>query len=186
MFSRVEQMKPILVVVLAHIGLASGLFAGRPIIVSEVEACVYADLVVIATVSPSKDVPVDGPFGESSWHNFGFTEFAEAEISQTLLGTAPKSLLIYGGKMFGGTDFRMEEGRYLILLMKVKDGAYRAVDWHYSFAPLKNEKVGWLVEKSPIKREWLTKTEVLRRIEANKSKGKRGVRQKSAEVFKSR
>lgn len=164
------KMKCLLLAVLSHIALAANVVAGRPIILDEVEACAGTDLVVIATISAAKDVLTDDPFGGSSWYNFGFTKFAEAKVEQTLLGTAPDDLWIFGGKMAAGTDFRIEEGRYLVLLTKVKDDAYRAVDWHYSFAPIKDGKVGWLIERFPAKREWIPTAEVLRRIKANKSK----------------
>lgn len=167
-------MKFLLIAVFAHIALAAIVVAGRPIILDEVEACAQTDLVVIATISAAKDVPTDDPFGGSSWHSFGFTKFAHAEVEQTLLGTPPDELWIYGGKMGAGTDFRIEEGRYLVLLTKVKDGAYRTVDWHYSFAPLKDGKVGWLIERFPAKREWISPAEVLRRIKAKKSESESG------------
>lgn len=171
-------MKCLLIAVFAHLALTASAVAGRPIILDEVQACAQTDLVVIATISAAKDVPTDDSFGGRSWQNFGFAQFAQAEVEQTLLGAPPDELWIYGGKLPAGTDFRLEEGRYLVLLKKVKDGAYRAVDWHYSFAPLKDGKVGWLLERFPAKREWISSAEVLRRIKANKAKSEQnGARQ---------
>jgi hypothetical protein len=144
------------------------------------EACAGADLVVIATVAASKNVPATpddpsvDPFadGASKWHNFGFTKFAQAVVERTLLGTAPDELLNYGGKLGLGTDFKMKEGRYFILLTKVKDGAYRAVDYHYSFVPIKDGKVGWLIDRFTEERQWVFPEEAIRRIKANKEKAK--------------
>lgn len=163
-------MKCLLIAVFAHLTLTASAVAGRPIILDEVETCAQTDLVFIATISAAKDVPTHDPFDGPSGHPFGFAKFARAEVEQTLLGTPPDELWIYGGKLLAGTDFRLEEGRYLVLLTRVKDGVYRAVDWHYSFAPLKDGKVGWLLERFPAKREWISSAEVLRRIKANKSK----------------
>lgn len=167
-------MESLFIAIMASIAFVGSALAGRPIILEEAEACAGADLVVIATIAAAKDIPVDDPFGGSSWYNFGFTKFARAEVNRTLLGTAPNELWIYGGKMAAGTDFRIEEGQYLVLLTKVKDDAYRAVDWHYSFAPLKKGKVGWLIQRYPAKREWISPAEVLRRIKANKLKSQSG------------
>jgi hypothetical protein len=166
-----QEMKSLLQAVVVHLALAGALIAGRPIVLDEIEACSGAELVVIATIPASKEVPADAPFGGSEWHSFGFTKFAKAEVKEVLLGTAPRELRIYGGKISTGTDFRLEEGDFFVLLTKVEEGAYRAVDWHYSFAPLKDGKVGWLVERYPAKREWIEPSEVLRRIKANKLKG---------------
>ena len=166
-------MKCLLTAVFAHLALTTSAVAGRPIILDEVEACAQTDLVVIATISAAKDVPTQDPFDGPSGHPFGFAQFAQAEVEQTLFGIPPDELWIYGGKLLAGTDFRLEEGRYLVLLTKVKDGAYRAVDWHYSFAPLKDGKVGWLLERFPAKREWISSAEVLGRIKANKAKSEK-------------
>lgn len=66
--------------------------------------------------------------------------------------------------------FRLEEGTFLQFLTKVEKGAYRAVDWHYSFMPLKEGKVGWLVDRRSKKREWISPLQVARRIEAHQKK----------------
>lgn len=165
-------MRLLLIAALAHLAFSESLLAGRPIILSEIEACAGAELVVIASLSDPEELPEDDPFGDSEWSKFGFTHFAEAEVTQVLLGTAPKDLRVYGGKMAAGTDYRLEKGSFLILLTKVKDEGYRAVDWHYSFVPIKDGKVGWLIDRSTEKREWISPEEALRRINANKLKGK--------------
>jgi len=150
--------------------------AGRPIILDETEAYSESDLVVIATISAAEDVPPakDDPFGGwgSEWHKLGFTKVAKVKVERTLFGTAPDGLAIYGGKLGAGTDFRIEEGRYLVLLTRVKEDAYRALDYHYSFSPIRDGKVGWLIERHPVEREWISPEEALQRIEAYKEKAK--------------
>lgn len=146
--------------------------AGRPIILSEMEACRGAELVVIATLDAPREAPEDNPgeddpFGGSNWLQYGFTHVSEIRVAEEVIGKAPKNLRVYGGKLNAGTHYRLEEGKYLLLLTRVEKGAYRAVDWHYSFMPLKEGKVGWLVDRSSKKREWITPLQVARRIEAH-------------------
>ena len=122
-----SKMKSLIIAIMAQMMFAACVIAGRPIILTEAEACSGADLVVIGKVSKAKDVPADAddPFAwSSSWHNFGFTKVAPVKVEDALLGTAPDVLRIYGGKLGAGTDFRIEEGRYLLLLTRVKDDAH--------------------------------------------------------------
>jgi hypothetical protein len=173
-------MRSLVIAAVAHIALVSSVVAGRPIILEEAEACAGADLVVIATIAAAKDVPAtpDDPFvdpfvkGASKWHNLGFTKFAQVEVERTLIGNAPDELWIYGGKLGLGTDFRIAEGQYLLLLKQVKDDAYRAVDWNYSFVPIKDGKVGWLIDRFTDKRQWISAEEAIRLIMANQEKDK--------------
>jgi hypothetical protein len=51
---------------------------------------------------------------------------------------------------------------------------YRAVDWHYSFMPIKDEKVGWLMDRVSEKRLWMTPKEAVERIKSHKPKGEQG------------
>lgn len=166
----------ILLAVIALLAFPERVSAGRPLIFTEGEVCFQTDLVVIATLQEPIDVPTDtdDPFGGfgSKWHHFGFTHFAKTKVEGVLLGDAPKELLVYGGKLNAGIPYRLEKGRFLLLLKKVQDDedGYRAVDWHYSFVPMKGDKVGWLVNRYPEKREWITPTEAIDRIKALKNK----------------
>lgn len=146
--------------------LVAGLQAGRPIILDEPEACTGAELVIIARVAPPKEVPEDDEgFLGSRWHQFGMTHVSEVTVKRVLMGKAPKRLRLYGGQLAGGTAYRLEGGEFLLLLSKLEGGAYRAVDWHYSFAPVRKGKVGWLVDRPEGTREWMAPGEVARRIE---------------------
>lgn len=162
-------MKTLLATAITFVALAGSAIAGRPIIISEIEACSGADLVVIATIADPEVIPTKDPFGDSEWTNYGFTHFAKAEVKQVLLGTPPKVLQIFGGKLGAGTAYRLEKGVFLILLTRVKHDAYRAVDWHYSFSPIKDGKVGWLADRIKEDRIWITPDDALQRIKANKS-----------------
>ena len=173
-------MKFLIIASIAQIAFTISCMAGRPIILEEAEACSEAELVVIAKIMKAKDVPATpddpsvDPFhkGASKWHNFGFAKFAKVEVKRTLIGTAPDELWIYGGKLGMGTDFRIAEGLYLVLLKRVTDDAYIAVDWHYSFAPIKDGKVGWLIDRYTDKRQWISAEEAMQRIKANQEKAK--------------
>ena len=161
-------MKTVLIRLIAFLVMLETTLAGHPIFLPEAEACSGADLVVIATLDPPKDLPLD-PFG-SDWNRYGFTLFSHGTIAKVLLGNPPKSLLVYGGKLAGMTEFRLESGKYLLLLKKVEDDVYRAVDALYSFMPVKDGKVKWLKDRLTRKTEWITIEEAKRRIAAHKAK----------------
>lgn len=150
--------------------------AGRPIVMSEERACAVADLVILARIEAPRDLdPNSDPFSESGDWGAAFTKIATVKVSQVLLGNEPGEVRLYGGKMPGGTDYRIMEGEFLLLLKKMKDGAYRAVDWHYSFAPIKDGRIGWLMDDdpSPGRREWLSPAAVLQRIKAFKAQSEK-------------
>ena len=147
--------------------ISSMVFAGKPIILSEAEACSGADLVAIVDIERAKDIPDAGPFRYSKWHDLGFSEFANAKVINVLIGTAPKKLLIYGGQIGSGTFYRLEKGKFLLLLKKVERDAYRAVDIHYSFMRIEGDKVGWLEQPPSKKTEWINIEEAVRRIKTH-------------------
>jgi hypothetical protein len=145
--------------------------AGRPIILSEVEACSEADIVVVGTVEAAKDLPDTDPFDEPKWSE-RFTQTAEITSFKVLMGDPPTKLTICGGKAPAGTDYRLEDGEFLLLLKKVGDGFYRAVDWSYSFMPAKGGKVEWLLDRESKKTKWITTAEALERIKKSRKANK--------------
>jgi hypothetical protein len=146
---------------------------------SEKRACADADLVIFARIEAPRDLNKGDPFSSSGDWGSAFTKIASVKVSRVLLGSEPSEVRLYGGKVFGGTDYRIMEGEFLVLLKKMKDGAYRAVDWHYSFAPIKDGRVGWLMDEdpNPERREWLTPAAVLHRIKAFKAESESGPRE---------
>ncbi len=169
MQSPLKIMRSILTAVFTLLVYGETVLAGRPIILTESKACADAELVVIADVNESKEIPYDPPFGVSKWAS-RFTKYAEAKVKSVLVGQAPPKLMIIGGGISAGTPYRLEKGHFLILLVKVEDNAYRAVDWHYSFMPIKDEKVGWLTDRISGTRVWMTPKDAVHRINAHKSK----------------
>ena len=166
-------MKSLLAAIIGVLSTTGYVLAGHPIVMSEERACAEADLVIVARIDAPRDLKFDSdPFSKSGDWGAAFTKIATVKISQILLGNEPGEVRLYGGKMPGGTDYRIMEGEFLVLLKKMKNGAYRAVDWHYSFAPIKDGRVGWLMDDdpNPERREWLTSAAVLQRIKAFKGK----------------
>jgi hypothetical protein len=165
-------MKSLIAAIIGVLITNGYVLAGRPIVMSEERACAGADLVILARIEAPKDLKFDSdPFSKSGDWGAAFTKIATVKVSRILLGNELGEVRLYGGKMPGGTDYRIMEGEFLLLLKKMKDGAYRAVDWHYSFAPIKNGQVGWLMDgdPNPERREWLTPAAVLQRIKAFKA-----------------
>lgn len=151
--------------------MTCAVFAGRPIFLTESQACSEADLVIIGTVETPEDLPDADPFTEPKWGE-RFTRIAKISNSKVLLGAAQGKLFICGGKAAGGPDYRIEAGDYLLLLRKVGDGFYRAVDWNHSFMRAKNGKIEWLVDKASKKTEWIATEEALLRINKNRKEAK--------------
>ena len=141
----------------------------HPILMSLEAACKQANMVIIADVSQQRKVPEDGvdPFNPkySKWNDFGFSHRADISDLTTLIGKSPKRITLYGGTYEGGTDYRIKSGRYLLLLTEVEDGAYRAVDWNYSFMRVKNKQVEWIPDYlHPGKVDLISADEAVKRI----------------------
>ena len=168
-----KKIKSLLAAIIGTLITTGNVLAGHPFVMSEERACAEADLVIVARVDTPRVLDFDSdPFSKSGEWGAAFSKIATVKVSQILLGKEPREVRLYGGAMPGGTDYRILEGEFLLLLKKMKDGAYRAVDWHYSFTPIKDGRVGWLMDEdpNPEKREWLPPAAVLQRIKAFKSK----------------
>ncbi len=172
-------MKKVILVAACLLTSLLASFAGSPIILTETEACTQADLVVVATIERFSDIPGDGTnefdHNESKWHKFGFKQSGSAEVKETLVGEPPSKLMIYGGQLGLGMFYRLRNpGTYLLLLKRVEGNAYRPTDSTFSFMPVVDGKVGWLVDVPKSKRIWITPAEALKRIndktKANKSR----------------
>lgn len=155
----------------------------HPILMSLEAACKQANMVIIADVSQPRKVPEGGvdPFNPkySKWNDFGFSHCADFSKVTTLIGKATHKLTLYGGMYEGGTDYRIEAGRYLLLLTEVEGGAYRAVDWNYSFMRVKNKQVEWIADYlHPGKLDLISADEAVKRISAlrNRSEGKKSIK----------
>lgn len=75
------------------LGLHALADAGRPIVLTEQQACRGTELVVIADIHAAQKVPPDkeDPFlGGSKWDRFGFTHFAQMDVEQVLFGKRPR------------------------------------------------------------------------------------------------
>jgi len=153
-------------------------FAGRPIFLSDAEASIAADLIVIADIQTIENVPDGEPFEPDqqvvSESSIPFTQFTTITKFSVLLGAAPETISIDGGKVLSMTDFRLETGKSLLLLKKIGEGRYRTVDWNYGLMPVKEGKVEWILTQSPRKSEWISTEEALHRIKDNRAKNEQG------------
>ncbi len=140
--------------------------AGRPIFLSKEQACAQADLVVIGTVGESRRFPEEDVFSDPRTDG-RFELIAEIKDFRVLSGDPQSKLSICGGKLGTGTDYKLEKGDFLLLLKKVGDGLYRAVDWNHSFMPVKDGKVEWKVATDPKDIDQITVDEALARIKAH-------------------
>ena len=170
-----QEMKKLILITVCLLTSFLASSAGSPFILTETEACAQADLVVVATIGKFSDIPGDGsnPFDPdvSKWHELGFRKSGSAEVKETLLGKSPTKLMIYGGQLGFNMFYRLRKpGIYLLLLKQVEGNAYRPADSTYSFMPVVDGKVGWLVDVPESKRIWITPAEALKRINDNKTK----------------
>jgi len=163
-----KTLTTIITILLAVVLIAHG---GKPIHLTEAEASKAADVVLVANIQMIEDVPNAGPFDERVESETGelFAQFATVTNFKVLLGSAPETVKIYGGKVVAMTDFRLERGESLLLLKKVAEASYRAVDWDYGLLPVKEGKVEWTITRLPRKTEWILIEEALRRINAHRN-----------------
>jgi hypothetical protein len=146
-------------------------FAGKPILLTLAEACSQADCVLVATVSKPVDLPDGDPFAATT-ANERFTQSAKTSEASGYLGEVHGLPVIFGGKAPGGTDYRIESGRYFLLLKHIDASAYRAVDWHYSFLRIKDGKVEWLIDRETQQTELITIEEAVMRVNNYKREAK--------------
>lgn len=151
--------------------------AGKPIVVHLPQACAEADLVVIGVVGQTRPVPEKFE-GYSEWSQYGFSKCADVRVFQTLYGKAPERLQLYGGRIGAGTYYRLDSGRFLLLLKRVDGEAYRAVDSNFSFmrAFLRYDghKVEWLKKPTPREVEMISDKEAKVRLLSFKKQSEQG------------
>lgn len=172
-------MKTLITITVSLLAAALIAFGGKPINLSEAEASNAADVVMVATIKVIENVSHPGPFDiddrVKSETGQPFAQFATVSNFRVLLGNAPKTVRIYGGKVGTMTDFRIETGESMLLLKKLGEASYRAVDWNYGLMPVKEGKVEWTITKLPRTTEWISIEEALRRITDHKKRSDQAV-----------
>lgn len=130
------------------------------------ETCAHTELVILATIAKAREIPKEAKSpSERPWSRYGFSRVAEVEVEEVLLGDSPlEGVRLYGGKVGAGTFYRLEEGRFLLMLREVEQGAYRAVEYQYSFMPFQDGLVKWSVRNNAGQLERITPEEAAKRI----------------------
>jgi hypothetical protein len=151
-------------------------FAGRPIFLSDAEASIAADLIIVADIEMIQNVSALDPFDPDksvvSESGEAFAKVTTIRQFTVLAGAAPATIFIYGGKRGGMTDFRLEKGGSVLLLKKIGEARYRAVDWDYGLMPIQDGRVEWMLSRSPKRTEWIPVEEAIRRIKEYRTKSK--------------
>ena len=100
-----------------------------------------------------------------------YSEIAHASVHQTLKGTLPQTVKLYGGESFICAQVHFAPGRYLIFLSHDRD-LLVGCNWHLSVRPVKDTQVEWYVPGEHLKLSWQPLDTVLARIKNPPAKPK--------------
>jgi hypothetical protein len=75
---------------------------------------------------------------------FDYNEIAYATVQQTLKGTLPQTVKLYGGRSFACTQDHFAAGRYLVFLLRHQD-LLVACNHYFGIRPINGTQVEWYV-----------------------------------------
>ena len=102
---------------------------------SESEMIERAEIIAIVNISAVEQA-------ETKSTPFNYYEIAHATVEQTLKGTLPKAVKLYGAENFICAQISYTPGRRLVFLRR--DGDLLAgCNWHLGVRPIKGEEVEW-------------------------------------------
>jgi len=100
-----------------------------------------------------------------------YSEIAHATVEQTLKGTPPQTVKLYGGEDFICAQVHFPVGRYLVFLRR--DGEVLVgCNWHLSVRPIKDKQAEWYVAGEHMALSWQPLDAVLARIKNSLAKPK--------------
>ena len=108
---------------------------------------------------------------ETKAEPFNYSEIAHATVKQTLKGTLPQTVKLYGGESFICAQVHFAPGRYLVFLSRDHDFLV-GCNWHLSVRPIKDTQVEWYVPGERLKLSWQQLDTVLGRIKNPTAKPK--------------
>ena len=102
-------------------------------------------------------------------------QIAHATVQQTLKGTLPQTVELYGENFFPCAPFHYAPGRYIVFLHRSGEFLINS-NWHLSCRPIKDTQAEWYAPGDKGKLSWQPLDAVLDRIRKPPAKGKSGKR----------
>jgi hypothetical protein len=103
--------------------------------------------------------------------NWNYREIANATIEQTLKGTVPQTVKLYGGEDFICAQVHFTPGRHIVFLRR-DGGLLVGCNWYLSVRPIKDVQVEWYVEGKRMDLSWQPLATVIERIKDKPDKPK--------------
>jgi hypothetical protein len=123
-----------------------------------------AEIIAIVDISRVEEAKTKGT-------HWTYSEIAHATVQQTLKGTLPQTVRLYGGEDFICAQVRFAAGRYLVFLRR--DGERLAgCNWHLSVRPIKEAQVEWYAPGQRLELSWQRLYPVIQRIKNSTTKPK--------------
>ena len=105
-----------------------------------------------------------------SWP-FDYNEIAYGTVQQTLKGTLPETVKLYGGTSFTCAQDHFAAGRYLVFLLRHQD-LLVACNGYFGIRPINGTQVEWYVPGERLKLSFQPLDTVLQRIKTSAAKPK--------------
>ena len=100
---------------------------------------------------------------ETKGKHWIYSEIAHATVEQTLKGTLPQTVKLYGGEDFICAQVHFAAGRYFVFLRR--DGELLVgCNWHLSVRPIKDGQAEWYAVGEHMTLSWQPLNAVLGRI----------------------
>ena len=97
----------------------------------------YAEIIAIVDISHVEHVKIKS-------RPLDYTEIADATVQQTLKGTLPQPVKLYGGRSFACAQDHFAAGRYLVFLVRHQDLLASCNDY-FGIRPINGAQVEWYV-----------------------------------------
>jgi hypothetical protein len=103
----------------------------------------YAEIIAIVDISHVERV-------KTKSRPFDYNEIAYATVQQTLKGTLPQTVKLYGGTSFTCAQDHFAAGRYLVFLLRHQDLLVACNDY-FGIRPINRTQVEWYVPGERLK-----------------------------------
>ncbi|MGI8965269.1 MAG: hypothetical protein ACR2H1_04175 [Limisphaerales bacterium] len=113
---------------------------------------------IIAVVNISRVEPTKEK--RSGWT---YSEAALATVEQTVKGSLPKDVRLYGGEDFICAQVHYQPGRCLVFLRRDKE-LLAGVNWHLGVRAIKEDKIEWFADDKKLELKEILLSEVLTEI----------------------
>jgi hypothetical protein len=110
---------------------------------------------------------------ETNSQPFTYSEVAHATVHQTIKGTLPRTVDLYGGESFICAQVHFAPGRYLVFLCHDHE-LLVGCNWYLSVRPIRDTQIEWYVPDELHKLSWQPLALVLQRIQNFPAKPKDG------------